>query len=75
MRGVCAVVLVFFAFDNTWFDNEFRNPARGATGNIPNSNSETSQASTWCGTYIGRWMCKTEGSLTGLGENFGRSHG
>ena len=33
---------------------------------IPN----TSQASAWCYKYIGRWMCKTEGSPTGLGKNF-----
>ena len=36
---------------------------------------KTSQASAWCYRYIGRWMCKTEGSPTGLGENFGRLNG
>ena len=33
---------------------------------------KTSQASAWSYMYIGRWMCKTEGSPTGLGKNFGR---
>ena len=36
---------------------------------------KTSQASAWCYKYIGRWMCKTEGDPTGLGENFGRLDG
>ena len=36
---------------------------------------KASQASAWCYRYIGRWMCKAEGSLTGLGENFGRLNG
>ena len=31
---------------------------------------KTSQASAWSYMYIGRWMCKTEGSPTGLGKNF-----
>ena len=33
---------------------------------------KTSQASAWSYMYIGRWMCKTEGSPTGLGKNFVR---
>ena len=36
---------------------------------------KTSQASAWCYKYIGRWMCKTEGSPTGLGNNFERLNG
>ena len=35
----------------------------------------TSQASVWCYKYIGRCMCNTEGSPTGLRENFGRLDG
>ena len=33
---------------------------------------ETSQASAWSYKSIGRWIGKTEGSPTGLGDNFGR---
>ena len=33
---------------------------------------KNSQASAWSYKYIGRWMGKTEGSPTGLCENFGR---
>ena len=32
-------------------------------------------ASAWSCMYIGRWMCKTEGSPTGLGKKFVRLNG
>ena len=35
---------------------------------------KTYQASAWSYLYIGRWMCKTECSPTGLGKKFVRSN-
>ena len=37
--------------------------------------ANASQASAWSQRYDGRWMCKTEGSPTGLRKNFGRLNG
>ena len=56
---------------NRKFQNMFNAQLRTYQPPIPNS----SQASAWSYMYIGRWMCKTECSPTGLGKKFVRLNG
>ena len=63
--GIAYVITYVITYPYAWtvnFEMRLEMQLRTYQPPIPN----TSQASAWCYKYIGRWMCKTEGSPTGL---------